>query len=128
MTKANGSAVVDVMQTTVVETWRAWRAHVTAGTASSPEGLAALDAAQLAVKTLAGERADRLAAGMRIAAPQGWDKHGCCLHCGLPEVEHRDCDFTPAGDCTRTSKTPLPNAVRRAAALTAARRAGEVAA
>lgn len=53
------SAVVETMRRATVETWRAWRKHVAAGTAETPEGLAAFEAMQMASTVFADEKAGR---------------------------------------------------------------------
>lgn len=55
----NGSAVIEVMQRASCDSWRKWRKHVEAGTAHTPEAMAAFDIARDAAAAWIGEVADR---------------------------------------------------------------------
>lgn len=59
MNKSAGSPVVDAMKKRSLDTWRAWRAHVEAGTADTDEALALWDEATLASTVLMDEVAGR---------------------------------------------------------------------
>src|SRR4051812_29482218 len=55
----NDSEVTGTMEKGFTEAGREWMRHRAAGTTTTPEGLAAFDAVQLASETLAGETAAR---------------------------------------------------------------------
>lgn len=61
----NDSEVVRTLRDASVRAWKEWRRHVAAGTADSPEAIAAYAAARCAGATWINEVADRAAAARR---------------------------------------------------------------
>lgn len=59
MANQNGSAVVQTLEQASHEAWKRWRKHREAGTADTPEGLAAHEEAKLAGSVWLGEMFDR---------------------------------------------------------------------
>lgn len=70
MTRTSGSDVVRTMSEAARSTWRAWRQHVDAGTAESPEAVKLWEESRLAGAVLLDEVAgrDEFAEARRFAA------------------------------------------------------------
>lgn len=63
----HGSAVVRLLEQASLAAWKKWQQHRAAGTADTPEGLAAYDESRLAGAAWLGELADRGAGRQRAA-------------------------------------------------------------
>lgn len=83
-----GSAVVQTLEKASLAAWKKWRQHVEAGTADTPEALAAFDEARLAGATWLGEVADRGAARPSFAPP---------ANCGLEPRCSERCELEGFG-------------------------------